>query len=76
MALANPSWDADSAVGAGHETGAPEALAFMPRLFVLTTLPRRRPQGSRFERVNGWQSMRMVAPRRIGLQRLRPLPPR
>ena len=68
MALASPSWDADRAVGTDPGgTGAPQVLAFMPRLFVLTTLPHRRPQGNRFERVNGWQSLRMVAPRRIGL---------
>ena len=67
MALASPSPDAEPAVGAGHETGSPEELAFMPRLFVLTTLPHRRPQGNRFERVNGWQSLRMEAPRRVGL---------
>lgn len=68
MALASPSWDPETAIGAapgGSRT--PEALAFMPRLFVLTTLPHRRPQGHRFERVNGWQSLRMVAPRRVGL---------
>lgn len=68
MALASPSWDAQSAVRVdpGGIAG-PQAIAFMPRLFVLTTLPHRRPQSSRFERVNGWQVMGMVAPRRIGL---------
>jgi hypothetical protein len=68
MALASPSRDAEPAVA--HDlsgVGEPQALTFMPRLFVLTTLPHRRPQGNRFERVNGWQSLRMVAPRRIGL---------
>ena len=68
MALASPSWDADRAVGAVPcRTRVPEALAFLPRLFVLTTLPHRRPQGHRFERVNGWQSLRIEAPRRVGL---------
>jgi hypothetical protein len=68
MALASPSWDGQSAVRVDPGgTAAPEALAFMPRLFVLTTLPHRRPQGHRFERVNGWQSLRMEAPRRVGL---------
>ncbi|MGB5296067.1 MAG: replication protein RepA [Thermoanaerobaculia bacterium] len=67
MALAKPSWSGESALGEGHGTGATETLAFMPRLFVLTTLPHRRPHGNRFERVNGWQSMRMVALRRVGL---------
>jgi hypothetical protein len=46
------------------ELDAADSLAFMPRLFVLTTLPHRRPESHRFERVNGWQSLRMVAPRR------------
>jgi hypothetical protein len=68
MALASPSRDAEPAVAPDLSgVGEPQALAFMPRLFVLTTLPHRRPQGNRFERVNGWQSLRMVAPRRIGL---------
>ncbi len=68
MALADPSWDGQPAVRVDPGgTAAPEALAFMPRLFVLTTLPHRRPQGHRFERVNGWQSLRMEAPRRVGL---------
>jgi len=43
------------------------ALGFMPRLLVLTTLPHRRPEGHRFERVNGQHSLRMSSPRRIGL---------
>jgi len=42
-------------------------LGFMPRILVLTTLPHRRPEGYRFERVNGRHSLRMRAPRRIGL---------
>jgi len=68
MALASPSRDAEPAVAQDLSgVGEPQALAFIPRLFVLTTLPHRRPQGNRFERLNGWQSLRMVAPRRIGL---------
>ena len=43
------------------------ALGFMPRLFVLTTLPHRRPESHRFKRVNGRFSLRLTAPRRIGL---------
>ncbi len=65
MALASPSRERIAPVGT--DLGAANSLAFMPRLFVLTTLPHRRPKGNRFERVNGWQTLRMVAPRRIGL---------
>jgi len=43
------------------------ALGFMPRLLVLTTLPHRRPESHRFERINGRHFLRMSAPRRIGL---------
>ena len=43
------------------------ALGFMPRLLVLTTLPHRRPDCHRFERVNGRHTLRLFAPRRIGL---------
>jgi len=43
------------------------ALGFMPRLLVLTTLPHRRPESHRFERVNGRHTLRLSAPRRIGL---------
>jgi len=43
------------------------ALGFMPRLFVLTTLPHSRPDSHRIERVNGRHSLRMSAPRRVGL---------
>ena len=43
------------------------ALGFMPRLLVLTTLPHRRPESHCFERVNGRHTLRMTAPRRIGL---------
>ena len=43
------------------------ALGFMPRILVLTTLPHRRPESHRFERVNGRHSVRMSAPRRLGL---------
>ena len=42
-------------------------LGFMPRLLVLTTLPHRRPESHRSERVNGRHCLRMRAPRRIGL---------
>ena len=68
MALASPSRNAEPAIAQDLSgVGEPQALAFMPRLYVLTTLPHRRPESHRFERVNGWQSLRMVAPRRIGL---------
>jgi len=43
------------------------ALGFMPRILVLTTLPHRRPESHRFERVNGRHSLRLSAPRRVGL---------
>jgi len=43
------------------------ALGFMPRILVLTTLPHRRPESHRFERVNGRHCLRMSAPLRIGL---------
>ncbi len=43
------------------------ALGFMPRILVLTTLPHRRPETHRFERVNGRHTLRMSAPRRVGL---------
>jgi hypothetical protein len=39
----------------------------MPRLLVLTTLPHRRPEVHRFERINGRHCLRMRAPRRVGL---------
>ena len=39
----------------------------MPRLLVLTTLPHRRPECHRFERVNGRHTLRMSVPRRVGL---------
>ena len=42
-------------------------LGFMPRYLVLTTLPHRRPESHRVERVNGRQSLQMRAPRRDGL---------
>ena len=42
-------------------------LGFMPRILVLTTLPHRRPESHRFERVNGRHTLRMSAPRRVGL---------
>ena len=43
------------------------ALGFIPRILVLTTLPHRQPKSYRFERVNGRHSLRMRAPRRVGL---------
>ncbi|MGB5401070.1 MAG: replication protein RepA [Thermoanaerobaculia bacterium] len=39
----------------------------MPRIFVLTTLPHSKPTVDRFERVNGRHSLRLEAPRSIGL---------
>ena len=54
------SLDSTDALSAG-------ALGFMPRLLVLTTLPHRRPESQRFERVNGRHSLRMSAPGRVGL---------
>ena len=65
MALVRPaesfsSLDSEDAVAAG-------ALGFMPRLFVLTTLPHSRPDGHLFERVNGRHSLRLTAPRSFGL---------
>jgi len=43
------------------------ALGFMPRLLVLTTLPHRRTDSYRFERINGRHRLRLSAPRRVGL---------
>ena len=43
------------------------ALGFLPRILVLTTLPHRRPESHRFERVNGRHTLRVSAPRRAGL---------
>jgi hypothetical protein len=43
------------------------ALGFMPRLLVLTTLPHRRPETHRFVRVNGRHTLRIRAPRSLGL---------
>jgi len=65
MALVSPgadllSLDSEDALAAG-------ALGFMPRLLVLTTLPHRRPERHQFERVNGRHSLRLTAPRGIGL---------
>jgi len=54
------SLESEGALSAG-------ALGFMPRVLVLTTLPHRRPESHRFERVNGRHCLRMSAPRRIGL---------
>jgi hypothetical protein len=50
-----------------RDAQAAGALGFMPRLLVLTTLPHRRPESHRFERVNGRLSLRMSASRCIGL---------
>ncbi len=65
MALVSPaenlsSLESEDALTAG-------ALGFMPRLLVLTTLPHRRPQSHRFKRVNGRHTLRLRAPRRVGL---------
>jgi len=54
------SLDSEDALTAG-------ALGFMPRVLVLTTLPHRRPESHRFERVNGRHTLRISAPRRVGL---------
>ena len=43
------------------------ALGFMPRIFVLTTLPHSKPTVNRFERVNGRHTLRISTPRRVGL---------
>ncbi|MGB5516500.1 MAG: replication protein RepA, partial [Thermoanaerobaculia bacterium] len=42
-------------------------LGFMPRILVLTNLPHRRPKSHRFDRFNGRHTLRLSAPRRIGL---------
>jgi hypothetical protein len=47
-----------------HEAGA---LGFMPRMFVLATLPHSQPKANRFVRVNGRYSLRLEARRSIGL---------
>jgi len=65
MALLSPaenlsSLESDDALTAG-------TLGFMPRLLVLTTLPHRRPESHRFERVNGRHTLRLRAHRRVGL---------
>jgi len=65
MALVSPSadhWSLDS-----EDALAAGALGFMPRLFVLTTLPHSRPDSHLFERVNGRHSLRLTAPRGVGL---------
>ena len=43
------------------------AIGFMPRILVLATLPHRRPELQRIDRVNGRFSLRMEAPRSVGL---------
>jgi len=65
MALVSPGadllpLDSEDALTAG-------ALGFMPRLFVLTTLPHSKPGGRLFGRVNGRHTLRVTAPRRVGL---------
>ena len=55
-----PSLESEGALSAG-------ALGFMPRILVLTTLPHRRHESHRFERVNGRHWLRMSAPRSVGL---------
>ena len=52
--------DSEDALTAG-------TLGFMPRMLVLTTLLHSRPESHRFERVKGRRSLRMSAPRRVGL---------
>ena len=47
-----------------HEAGA---LGFMPRMFVLATLPHSQTKANQFERVNGRYSLRLEARRSIGL---------
>ena len=42
-------------------------IAFMPRILVLATLPHRRPKLHRIDRINGRFSLRMEAPRSVGL---------
>ena len=54
------SLDSEDALTAG-------ALGFMPRILVLTTLPHSKPTVNRFERINGRHSLRLEAPRSIGL---------
>jgi hypothetical protein len=43
------------------------ALGFMPRVLVLTTLPHRRSASYRLERINGRHTLRLSAPRTVGL---------
>jgi len=43
------------------------ALGFMPRLLVLTTLPHRRAESHRFERLDGRCSLGLNARRSVGL---------
>jgi hypothetical protein len=44
-----------------------DALGFMPRMFVLATLPHSQPKANQFERVNGRYSLRLEARFSIGL---------
>ena len=65
MAPVSPSEDLFSLESTNALTAG--ALGFMPRVLVFTTLPHRRPESHRFERVNGRHTLRMIAPRRVGL---------
>ena len=65
MALLSASEDLESLDSVDAQSAG--ALGFMPRILVLTTLSHRRPENHRFERVNGRHSLRMSAPRRVGL---------
>lgn len=52
-----------------HSRTAAEAksLGFMPRCFVLTSLPHSRPAGNKFVRVNGNMTVSMVTTSDLGL---------
>ena len=65
MAPLTAAWDGFSFESTDALTAG--ALGFMPRLVVLTTLPHRRSESHRFERINGRHCLRMRAPRRVGL---------
>ena len=65
MAPVSPSEDLFSLESTNALTAG--ALGFMPRILVLTTLPHRRPESNRFERVNGRHSLLLEARRSVGL---------
>ena len=65
MALVCPAGDLSSLESEDALTAG--TLGFMPRILVLTTLPHGRPHSHRFERVNGRHTLRVSAPRRVGL---------